>query len=139
MKNRPKIVDIDDEQITQEVLPVDEQVDRKMLVEKTLLYVLDLNERERDVINLYFGEGLRSVEIAEHFGLSEPRISQIKRVALKKLAIRLRAPHSDGPPDSRLQTPGSGKKNLKPVSGRSPESGARSPEPGVRSLASGGS
>jgi len=91
MKNRPKIVDIDDEQITQEVLPVDEQVDRKMLVEKTLLYALDLNERERDVINLYFGEGLRSVEIAEHFGLSEPRISQIKRVALEKLAVKLSA------------------------------------------------
>jgi RNA polymerase sigma factor (sigma-70 family) len=61
---------------------------RKILLDRTVASVT-LTERERLVLDLYFCEGLRSIEIARRLGVTEARISQNKRSALEKLAAGL--------------------------------------------------
>jgi RNA polymerase sigma factor for flagellar operon FliA len=49
------------------------------------LVIQSLGERERDILHLYFVEDLTLQAIAERFGVTESRVSQIKTAALTKL------------------------------------------------------
>jgi RNA polymerase sigma factor for flagellar operon FliA len=51
--------------------------------------ILNLEERERVVLTLYYFEELKGREIAEVLGLTESRISQIRAKALGSLRVRL--------------------------------------------------
>ena len=45
----------------------------------------NLTKREREVIHLYFYEGMTEREVAESLGISQQRVSFLKRKALHKL------------------------------------------------------
>jgi len=68
------------------------------LIERMAEVVATLDERESDVINLYFGlsgEGKTLQEIGEKFGLTRERVRQIKMKALKKMRFRLKEKEVD--------------------------------------------
>ncbi len=44
-----------------------------------------LSEREKDILDLFFREGCTQVEIGALYGISEARVSQIRRRALEKM------------------------------------------------------
>lgn len=48
-----------------------------------------LSERERTILDLYFSEGLTQTQIGELLGITEARISQIRRKSLQKLGSLL--------------------------------------------------
>lgn len=62
-----------------------EQVERSEKVEKLREQLAFLPEREQLLLNLYYFEGLNISEIAQVLGVSEARISQLHRRALRKL------------------------------------------------------
>jgi len=49
------------------------------------LAVQELNDRERQIIDLYYYQGLVMKEVAKIMGLSEGRISQVRSLAIKKM------------------------------------------------------
>jgi len=75
----------------QELIPddgIDDVVDllgRAQAVEILREKLMGLPERERAVLSLYYVEGLRLKEIAQVFGVTESRISQIRHGALRTL------------------------------------------------------
>ena len=48
-----------------------------------------LDEREQNIVKLYYYAGFSEVEIAEAFNLSTPRVNQIKKRALEKCRQQL--------------------------------------------------
>jgi RNA polymerase sigma factor for flagellar operon FliA len=67
----------------------DERVTREEEVGLLRDEILNLEERERVVLTLYYFEELKGREIAEVLGLTESRISQIRAKALGSLRVRL--------------------------------------------------
>jgi RNA polymerase sigma factor for flagellar operon FliA len=63
----------------------DETVARKEEVDLLREHILELPSREREVLSLYYFEELKLREIAEVFGVTESRISQIRSQAIKRL------------------------------------------------------
>lgn len=66
------------------------------LLEKEMQTVLakaitTLNEKEQQMLSLYYQKNLNMKEIAQVFGVSEPRISQIHAKAIQKLRLQLTA------------------------------------------------
>lgn len=52
---------------------------------KTLLSLVNLTDRELEIINLYYLKGLKDIEIAEHFGIDARQVSAIKKKAKLKM------------------------------------------------------
>lgn len=63
----------------------DEQLARAEEVEILRDHILALPQREREVLSLYYFEELKLREIAEIFGVTESRISQIRSQAIGRL------------------------------------------------------
>jgi RNA polymerase sigma factor for flagellar operon FliA len=72
---------------------VHEAIERDELAGAAREALLTLPERERTILALYYYEELTLKEIAETLGLSEGRVSQLRRAALQKLQVQLTAPH----------------------------------------------
>lgn len=83
------------------VLPLDEQVncyaedntlekiEKQALLDKVSEVLETLKEREQLIIQLYYYEELNLKEISEMLGISESRISQIRKKLLRKLRERV--------------------------------------------------
>lgn len=74
---------------------LDEDLDKKRM-QQDISEVLDtLNERESDILRLYFGledgEGKTLEQIGEHLGITRERVRQIKETAIQKLRHAARA------------------------------------------------
>lgn len=69
-------------------LPLDDQINRKLVFENLDHMLNALSDREHDLIRMLFGIGMDSVEplqIADMFGVGKERIRQMKESALKRL------------------------------------------------------
>lgn len=62
----------------------------------------NLSQREKQVLSLYYIEQLTAREIASTLGVSGPRISQIRSVALAKLRVHLGAKESSANPQAAV-------------------------------------
>jgi RNA polymerase sigma factor for flagellar operon FliA len=69
---------------------LDEQELRRDLVRA----IQQLPERERQIINLYYGDALTMREVAEIIGVSETRVSQIHARAIERMRNALGAVHA---------------------------------------------
>jgi RNA polymerase primary sigma factor len=74
---------------------LEENLDKKRM-QQDISEVLDtLNERESDILRLYFGledgEGKTLEQIGEHLGITRERVRQIKETAIQKLRHTARA------------------------------------------------
>lgn len=63
--------------------------ERREELELIELAIRDLTERERQVVVLYFSEGLYLKEIGETLGVTESRISQILACAQRKIRVKI--------------------------------------------------
>ncbi len=68
----------------------DQQLERKELVDRLAKAIQQLNERQRQVILLYYQEELTMKQIAEVFNITEPRVSQLHANAIFNLSLKLR-------------------------------------------------
>lgn len=68
----------------------DERIQREELVEKLAESILQLFEKQRQVVLLYYQQQLTMKEIAEIMGLTESRVSQLHASALFSLSIKLK-------------------------------------------------
>lgn len=68
----------------------DEQLERAELVEKLAEAIGKLNEKQRQVIILYYQQQLTMKQIAEVLNITEPRVSQLHSSALFNLSVKLR-------------------------------------------------
>ena len=69
-------------------LPLDDQINRKLVFENLDHMLNALSDREHDLIRMLFGIGMDPVEplqIADMFGVGKERIRQMKESALKRL------------------------------------------------------
>jgi RNA polymerase sigma factor for flagellar operon FliA len=66
------------------------QLERKELKEHLAQAILDLPERERHILALYYQEELTLAEIGEVIGVCESRVSQLRSLAVSRLRTRLR-------------------------------------------------
>lgn len=69
-------------------LPLDDQINRKLVFENLDHMLNALSDREHDLIRMLFGIGMDTVEplqIADMFGVGKERIRQMKESALKRL------------------------------------------------------
>lgn len=75
------------DKISQEINPYGSEDNKEFTIDllKRFLDQLNLNEKERQIINMYFIEELTEKEIGEKLGVTESRISQIKSEVIKKL------------------------------------------------------
>lgn len=63
----------------------------KLELNKNLLFQVEsLRDREQEVLSMYYKDSFSMREIAEHMGISEPRVSQIHSTAIKKLREKMR-------------------------------------------------
>jgi RNA polymerase sigma factor FliA len=74
----------------------DAQLERKELRALLAKAILDLPERERQILALYYEEEMTMAEIGAVIGVCESRVSQLRSLALSRLRSSLKA---------RLQTP----------------------------------
>jgi RNA polymerase sigma factor for flagellar operon FliA len=72
-----------------EMSPSD-QLEQSELVEKLTEAIQQLNERQRQIIILYYHKELTMKQIAEVFNITEPRVSQLHANALFNLSIKMR-------------------------------------------------
>jgi RNA polymerase sigma factor for flagellar operon FliA len=63
-----------------------QEAERSMQIQSMKKALADLKDREQILLSLYYKEGLTTREIGDILGVSEARISQIHRRALKHLA-----------------------------------------------------
>jgi RNA polymerase sigma factor for flagellar operon FliA len=68
----------------------DQQLEQAELIEHLSLAIQQLDERQRQVILLYYQQHLTMKQIAEVFGVTEPRVSQMHASALFNLSAKLR-------------------------------------------------
>jgi RNA polymerase sigma factor for flagellar operon FliA len=68
----------------------DENLQQSELIEKLSQSIQQLNERQRQVILLYYQQHLTMKQIAEVFKITEPRVSQLHASALFNLSVKLR-------------------------------------------------
>lgn len=71
-------------------LAPDKQLEKAELVDKLTEAIARLNKRQRQIIILYYQQELTMKQIAEVFGITEPRVSQLHASALFNLSIKLR-------------------------------------------------
>jgi RNA polymerase sigma factor for flagellar operon FliA len=67
-----------------------EQVEKNELVNELAEAITQLNQRQRQIVVLYYQQQLTMKQIAEVFGITEPRVSQLHASALFNLALKLR-------------------------------------------------
>ena len=65
-------------------------MERAELVEQLTEAIQQLNERQRQIIVLYYQQELTMKQIAEVFGLTEPRVSQLHAKALFSLSVKMK-------------------------------------------------
>ncbi len=68
----------------------DEQLEKKELTNQLTEAIGQLDERQRQIILLYYQQELTMKQIAEIFKITEPRVSQLHASALFKLFVKLR-------------------------------------------------
>lgn len=68
----------------------EEQFQQSELIERLSESIQQLNERQRQVIVLYYQQHLTMKQIAEVFQITEPRVSQLHATALFNLSSKLR-------------------------------------------------
>jgi RNA polymerase sigma factor FliA len=68
----------------------EENLQQNELIERLTESVQQLNERQRQVIMLYYQQHLTMKQIAEVFEITEPRVSQLHATALFNLSAKLR-------------------------------------------------
>ena len=68
----------------------DEKLEQTELIDKLTEAITQLNERQRQIILLYYHQQLTMKQIAEVFNITEPRVSQLHAGALVNLSIKLR-------------------------------------------------
>ena len=68
----------------------DEQFQQTELIDQLSQSIQQLNERQRQVILLYYQQHLTMKQIAEVFQITEPRVSQLHATALFNLSAKLR-------------------------------------------------
>ncbi|MDD5459984.1 MAG: FliA/WhiG family RNA polymerase sigma factor [Phycisphaerae bacterium] len=68
----------------------DKHLEQNELIEKLTEAILQLNERQRQVVVLYYQRDLTMKQIAEVLDITEPRVSQLHARALFNLSIKLR-------------------------------------------------
>src|SRR5690606_8982093 len=66
-----------------------EDVERAELLERVERAIRELSDRERQVVVLYFSEGLYLKEIGETLGVTESRVSQILTCAQRKIRVKV--------------------------------------------------
>jgi RNA polymerase sigma factor for flagellar operon FliA len=69
-------------------------LDEKELRRDLMSAIQQLPERERQIINLYYGDALTMREVAEILGVSETRVSQIHARAVERLRSALGVVHA---------------------------------------------
>ena len=67
-----------------------EHIERAELVEQLTQAIQQLDERQRQLIVLYYQQELTMKQIAEVFGLTEPRVSQLHAKAIFNLSVKMR-------------------------------------------------
>ena len=70
--------------------PADEQFEQAELVEHLAAAIQQLDQRQRELILLYYQQHLTMKQIAELFNITEPRVSQLHASALFNLSVTLR-------------------------------------------------
>ncbi len=73
----------------------DEQMQQAELIDKLASAIAQLDQRQRQVILLYYQQHLTMKQIAEIFNVTEPRVSQLHAGALFNLSVKLRQ-YEDG-------------------------------------------
>jgi RNA polymerase sigma factor FliA len=68
----------------------DEQIEHTELIDRLTKAIQSLEQRQREVIVLYYQQHLNMKQIAEVFKVTEPRVSQIHAAALFSLQTQLR-------------------------------------------------
>jgi RNA polymerase sigma factor for flagellar operon FliA len=71
-------------------LAPDQQLEQNELIDKLTEAIQQLNERQRQIIILYYQQELTMKQIAEVFDITEPRVSQLHASALFSLSVKLR-------------------------------------------------
>ena len=67
-----------------------EQVEKNELVNELTEAITQLDQRQRQIVVLYYQQQLTMKQIAEVFGITEPRVSQLHASALFNLSLKLR-------------------------------------------------
>jgi RNA polymerase sigma factor for flagellar operon FliA len=86
-KVRPKFKSIEDYSLVANEPPVDDQIHARVELKKVLAALKTLTERELYIVLRYFFDYHTLAEIAEVLDITEARVSQVKDMALDKLAI----------------------------------------------------
>ena len=73
-----------------DALAPDQQLEKAELTDKLTEAIARLNKRQRQIIILYYQQELTMKQIAEVFGITEPRVSQLHASALFNLSVKLR-------------------------------------------------
>ena len=73
-----------------------QQLEQKELIDKLTKAIQQLNERQRQIILLYYQQQLTTKQIAEVFHITDPRVSQPPPSASLHLAVKLRHCKADG-------------------------------------------
>jgi len=68
----------------------DERVEQAELVDKLAEAIQQIDEKQRQVVLLYYQQHLTMKQIAEVFNITEPRVSQLHASALFNLSVKLR-------------------------------------------------
>jgi RNA polymerase sigma factor for flagellar operon FliA len=68
----------------------DQQFEQAELIDRLAQAVQQLDERQRQIILLYYQQHLTMKQIAEVFSITEPRVSQLHATALFNLSVKLR-------------------------------------------------
>jgi len=68
---------------------IEAQLDHRQQVERLQEAIMELDERERHVLTLYYYKDLKLREIAEVLDVTESRVSQIRSAAIRRLRARL--------------------------------------------------
>lgn len=74
----------------------EEQLEQTELIDQLAQAIQQLNERQRQVIVLYYQQHLTMKQIAEVFNITEPRVSQLHAAALFNLSVKLRQDEDAG-------------------------------------------
>ncbi len=82
-------VPLNEQIIHQTTHSVEEVVEKDQMIEAIKSIVLELNQREQTIIQLYYFEELNLKEISEILDISESRISQLHKKLMKQIRDRL--------------------------------------------------
>jgi RNA polymerase sigma factor for flagellar operon FliA len=74
----------------------DEQFEQAELIERLAEAISRLDERQRQVILLYYQQHLTMKQIAKVFNITEPRVSQLHSSAIFNLSVKLRQENDTG-------------------------------------------